>query len=303
MSTTRDSRRRLAAVLLSILALPSATQGDGLIAYDGFGGGPIADLDGSNGGVGWTSSWHDDSYDIVTSISGGGLEYPGLDTTPGAATSAVGDGIYPMSVYSRSFASVPAGTTALYISFLLRADAGFGIWGGLSTGSYPFKMSMGVPPGMYAYGLMTSEGLGDISNAEVVAGETHLVVIRISKSASGPGTIYRLYLDPVIGQAEPSWADAQFGLGQVGALPTAIRIDNGGGYTTDELRVGLTWSSVLPAAAPPCIGDFDGNGLVDGSDLGTLLGDWGTALADLDGDGTTNGADLGALLGHWGPCP
>ena len=37
---------------------------------------------------------------------------------------------------------------------------------------------------------------------------------------------------------------------------------------------------------------------------GVLLGAWGTAnaAADLNRDGIVNGADLGALLGAWGPC-
>ncbi len=46
--------------------------------------------------------------------------------------------------------------------------------------------------------------------------------------------------------------------------------------------------------------DLDGNGSVDGADLGILLSSWGSAKADLDGDGTTDGADLGLLLSAWG---
>ncbi|MCH2145797.1 MAG: FAD-binding protein [Phycisphaerales bacterium] len=54
-----------------------------------------------------------------------------------------------------------------------------------------------------------------------------------------------------------------------------------------------------------CPADLDGDGLVGGGDLTTLLGVWGTAdpVADLDGDGTISGGDLTALLGKWGPCP
>ena len=57
-------------------------------------------------------------------------------------------------------------------------------------------------------------------------------------------------------------------------------------------------------AADECVGDFDGNGRVDGGDLGSFLGVWGTnpCTFDLDGDGTCNGADLGILLGAWGGC-
>lgn len=53
-----------------------------------------------------------------------------------------------------------------------------------------------------------------------------------------------------------------------------------------------------------CPADLDGNGVVDGADLGLLLGDWDrvSMLADLNDDGSVDGADLGVLLGAWGPC-
>ena len=56
--------------------------------------------------------------------------------------------------------------------------------------------------------------------------------------------------------------------------------------------------------AEPCIGDFDGDGSVNGGDLGLFLSSWGSSPCeyDLDGDGTCNGADLGALLAAWGDC-
>lgn len=54
---------------------------------------------------------------------------------------------------------------------------------------------------------------------------------------------------------------------------------------------------------PTCPADFNGNGVVDGADLGQLLGAWGqSGAADLDGSGTVDGADLGQLLAAWGPC-
>jgi len=47
--------------------------------------------------------------------------------------------------------------------------------------------------------------------------------------------------------------------------------------------------------------DLNGDGVVDGADLGLLLGAWGAdGPTDLNGDGTTDGADLGLLLGSWG---
>jgi hypothetical protein len=47
--------------------------------------------------------------------------------------------------------------------------------------------------------------------------------------------------------------------------------------------------------------DLNGDGVVDGADLGALLGAWGSAtFADLNGDGIVDGVDLGTLLGAWG---
>ena len=53
---------------------------------------------------------------------------------------------------------------------------------------------------------------------------------------------------------------------------------------------------------PECPGDFNGDGTIDGADLGLMLNYWGTAGGDLDGDGTTGGGDLGLLLVGWGVC-
>ncbi|MBL9149871.1 MAG: hypothetical protein JNM94_14365 [Phycisphaerae bacterium] len=54
-----------------------------------------------------------------------------------------------------------------------------------------------------------------------------------------------------------------------------------------------------------CTGDLSENGVIDGADLGILLGAWGTSdeCANLDGLGLVDGADLGILLGAWGACP
>ena len=48
-------------------------------------------------------------------------------------------------------------------------------------------------------------------------------------------------------------------------------------------------------------GDLNGDGAVDGADLGLLLAAWGSkgGDADLDGNGMVDGADLGLLLAAW----
>ena len=47
--------------------------------------------------------------------------------------------------------------------------------------------------------------------------------------------------------------------------------------------------------------DLNGDGVVNGADLGMLLSAWGTSgPGDLDGNGTVDGADLGLMLASWG---
>lgn len=65
-------------------------------------------------------------------------------------------------------------------------------------------------------------------------------------------------------------------------------------------------SSIAIVQGPaPCVGDLTGDGVIDGADLATLLGAWGTggSVADVNGDGVVDGADLATVLGAWGPCP
>lgn len=255
----------LIGLALATGAPPASAQ---LLSYDGFGNGPIANLAGSAGGTGWTAAWSMASDDL-TLIAAPGLLYPGLDTTPGGAVTPVAGGIWPSSVYLRSFQAPPAGTSTLYVSFLLRQDAEWGMWGGLSFGTYPNEMTVGSPLGYYTYGLMLSEGLADVSNKPLVAGETTLVVVRISQTAPA----FRMYLDPVVGAPEPAFPEAALGFG-LATLPSFVSLDNGTGFTTDEIRVGTTWASVLPAETAWLdlgLGKVGGNGVPELAGSGPLV--------------------------------
>jgi GH18 family chitinase len=79
-----------------------------------------------------------------------------------------------------------------------------------------------------------------------------------------------------------------------------------GGGGDDGGDGGGTTGGVRPRGPFACPSDLNGDGSTDGSDLGVLLGAWGTGAqtpADLNGDGSVDGVDLGALLGGWGACP
>lgn len=75
-------------------------------------------------------------------------------------------------------------------------------------------------------------------------------------------------------------------------------------YVTATDRAGNTATGpelTFSLAGAAVFGDLNGDGVVDGADLGLLLGAWDTAddAADLNDDGVVDGADLGLLLGAW----
>ena len=74
----------------------------------------------------------------------------------------------------------------------------------------------------------------------------------------------------------------------VGAFKHDMPLDSGAAYVFD-----------LPSQGNPA--DLNGDGVVNGADLATLLTQWGTnGPADLNNDGVVNGADLATLLTNWG---
>ena len=89
--------------------------------------------------------------------------------------------------------------------------------------------------------------------------------------------------------------------------PTAGQnvIDGIGVVYRDRIKAAIaTW--IATACEETCTGDFNGDGLVDGSDIGLLLSEWGPCttpcIADLDEDGDVDGGDLGIFLANWGAC-
>lgn len=73
-------------------------------------------------------------------------------------------------------------------------------------------------------------------------------------------------------------------------------------------HTGPGYQNVEPVAIGPdelpCDADLNLDGVINGSDLGELLSQWGAdGLADLNDDDIVDGADLGLLLAGWGSCP
>ncbi len=211
--------------------------------YDGFDYPSGASLAGQNGGSGWAAPW-DSSQTALDVTIGPGLSFPGLDTSPGSGSSAASVAGQVAFFKRQLSASVGADNTTVYLSFLLRPDAGFGFYGGINLEGV-FVGKSGITN---TYGI---EGPGnDISSSSVaaVAGTTVFLVLRADFL---PGNDrFSLYIDPTPGGAEPAVADAvktDLDLGPA----NFIFLNNAGGWTTDEIRIGDTFASVAPAATAP----------------------------------------------------
>jgi hypothetical protein len=125
------------------------------------------------------------------------------------------------------------------------------------------------------------QNLGTV--VQVAAGEDHVVVLRSDGSVA-------------------AWGGMSSGATNI---PVAEAKFVAAGFSLTGLSYGYSLA-ILPDA---CVGDLNGDGAVNGADLGVLLGVWGTCpalgtcAADFNGDGHITGADLGVMLGAWGSCP
>ena len=245
-----STRLFVASCAVAFLATAAGAQ---MTAYDGFGGGTRPDLHGFSGGQGWSGPWQDSGSAITTSIVASGLSYPGLALTPGAATTP-GGFLPDMTRYVRDFPAVPG--NSMYVSFLIRPEPAYSNWHTLRFGLYPYQVDVGLPIGYYNYGLMLGDGLITVSNVPAVPGQTIMLVLEVVVEPTVPRTGYALYVNPTVGSPKPSFANTSFARGAAIPLRGGLELLGEGGYTIDELRIGSTWESVLPAA---CYANCDGS--------------------------------------------
>ena len=151
----------------------------------------------------------------------------------------------------------------------------------------------------------TSDGSGDI-------------VLNFNLTNLTPDVIEHVFLLPQVGSGDiitPSYLDipplAPYSTMPIGPITVTTAVPVGNAHSIHVSLHSATLkeccSMDLPFIVPDCgsgstLGDLNGDGLVDGSDLAILLGAWGSAgPGDLDGNGVVDGADLAMLLGVWSP--
>ena len=99
------------------------------------------------------------------------------------------------------------------------------------------------------------------------------------------------------------WREADITLNGLLAVGSAIRVrfiaqDLGAGSLVEAA---IDDVKIVTIGCPAVIGDFNGDGLVNGFDLATLLSQWGgPGSGDLNGDQIVGGTDLAILLSNWG---
>jgi hypothetical protein len=210
----------------------------------------------------------------------------------GSAWSSVGGGTSATVLALESFND---GTgPALYAAGFMTANGTYpyvvrkwtsGAWSTVGTGFNGtiaaltvFDDGTGTGPLLYAG--------GDFS---VIAGPSDVTTGRISKWNGSS------WVPLAVGANSGIHAFARFDNAGVPTLWMGGTFSNVGGAATFGIA---RWSGCAPDAPIP--GDLNGDGVVDGADLGILLGQWdGAGTADLNSDGTVDGADLGILLANW----
>jgi hypothetical protein len=236
-----------------IAGAATAALGQALVAYDGFGGGPLPDLAKHDGGKGWAGPWEANLGKIPTALDLPGLTYPGLAAEPGQAITGPGSDL-DMTDYFRPFGEFPG--HVLYASVLMRPDAGFARSYVLRFGEFPNTCDIGLPPGSDWYGMQVAGYLAP-SGVAPKAGSTVLLVVEIEYSMVVDGTEYRLYVNPRAGEPQPPEPDASFYLAGNIPLGRGVELLGQANWSLDELRVGTDWAGVLPG--PACYANCDGS--------------------------------------------
>ena len=256
--------------LSAALLLPSAARA-GLLAYEPFDypNGQLLPGQVSNA-TGFTGVWRQIVNNAI--LTAGSLEYSGAGGT--LATSGnhpyMGQGRNLLDINPAAFAgyldgagNVGANGTTIYVSFLMQLTApgsdpiaGFGFHrDGDADANFHIHLdnSTANHGGSQNFFLTDFTGPALNQNAVVLPGPstaTNLFVLRFD-FAAGPDTV-RAYANPPLG-TEPASANGTI----TGANLSFDRVafaNFGGGAAelhVDEIRIGTTYASVTPAAAPP----------------------------------------------------
>jgi hypothetical protein len=220
-----------------------------LIAADDLESYSVGSLNNGSGGTGWTSNW--------TSISGMNVASPGID---GARTGQINAAADNVVAATRGFATQ---TGTVYFSVRFRPVSGLEVsdfihfYIGSSSTSNANSGGFGIIStetnrlGARVGG--TNGGDTTSSSISAVQGESYLLVGKLMKEASANYNRIHLFVNPV-GATEPAVPDANdfasAGIGSVNRFNIrTFNLDSGDVYQFDSIRIGTTFSDVIPEPA------------------------------------------------------
>ncbi len=235
----------------------------------------------------------------------------------GAAIAAVGDatgnGLGDFIVGGRGSDDFPAGPSEAGRAYVYRLapsndECSFFTVESLSQGATPFSniaaTASGPPAAVCGGGIgsdiwytftATCTGTATISTCNSTSFSTVIAVYQ-GVSYGGPG--FTCSLGPLVTCNNNSAGCNGGSVVNFDVVPgETFTIRVGGAFGTQGTGV------INATCTTTCDGDINGDGVVNGADLGLLLNQWGgPGSADINGDGVVDGADLGLLLAAWGPC-
>ena len=241
------SSRWFFGILVPCICLTAMVHGDTLLQYEGFAYTSGSSVSGQNGGTGWSGAWGSpgglDATTTPSSLTSGNLAVSGgALSTAGSQPPNQGASV---ATWTRLLGTQQGiDNTTVYLSFLLQPDAGDGFYGGINFGN----VFVGRSGNQSFYGL---EGPGNdvsLSSVPVVSGQAVLFVLRTDFLAGND--VLSLYLNPTPGGAEPGTANVVKTDLDMGTI-SSLTINNYGGFTTDEIRIGSSFASVTPSALVP----------------------------------------------------
>jgi hypothetical protein len=224
-----------------------------------------------------------DSDTVTKTIDGVGMAVVGADAPPFLSLALPSLSFDLGSAeFSYQFFCLPIiGCQNMNVSvsnFMIGLDAG-GVSGPVKGGNAAYPTAPFVSSFDY-----NVTGLATINGSSVVP---DVYSFGTSVGASGDNLVLSsMYLDSITFEIDPA------------ELPVGV---NSVVITANVDLSGATMSGPLVSSGSPA--DFNGDGVVNGADLGLLLAAWGPCKGcpeDLNGDGVVNGADLGLMLADWG---